>query len=69
MEGKWHEGYAKTFRLRDKTTLLHLVITREIIRVKMGMSGYVVSKFYYFGNTYPVAASPCSPSLRDPTSN
>jgi hypothetical protein len=28
---------------------------------KMGMSGYVVSKFYYFGNTYPIAASPCSP--------
>jgi hypothetical protein len=26
--------YAKTFRLRDKTTLLHLVITQEIIRVK-----------------------------------
>jgi hypothetical protein len=34
MEGKYHEGYAKTFRLRDKTTLLHLVITQEIIRVK-----------------------------------
>jgi hypothetical protein len=34
MEGKCHEGYEKTFRLRDKTTLLHLVITQEIIRVK-----------------------------------
>jgi hypothetical protein len=34
MEGKCHEGYAKTFRLWDKTTLLHLVITQEIIRVK-----------------------------------
>jgi len=34
MEGKCHEGYAKTFRLKDKTTLLHLVITQEIIKVK-----------------------------------